>query len=453
MTALYKATQRLTQCLGAVILVATLSACASGIQKAEIPSTATPSDEIARLDQDINEGYAAHYDVLAPKEFATSQEYLENAKSDMKDGKKQEKILDDVAYARGAFNKTKEYSEERGPRLQGVLEARKTAIDAGAKDDPSLREQLKAVDDETREIADNHTLKTEKFNELQNRYMSLELGAIQAKQLADANARIKGAIRDGARNNTPNLLKRAELEATNAANIISANRHNPSAYQDAVNKANQSAALLVEVLATTKRGRETISEAVALEMVRSNHQMKNLQGQLGAAEKQEQQLTQQVSIANRKLSEAEVVANLDSALKKAQKEFSRDEAEVYRDGDKLLIRLKAMAFPSGKADLPNSSLALLAKVKDVAQDLNPQQVVVQGHTDSIGTSATNLELSQHRAESVANYLGSNGLSSDKIQAVGEGFKKPIASNKTKEGRAQNRRVDVIIVPSTTTSAQ
>jgi outer membrane protein OmpA-like peptidoglycan-associated protein len=60
-----------------------------------------------------------------------------------------------------------------------------------------------------------------------------------------------------------------------------------------------------------------------------------------------------------------------------------------------------------------------------------------------------MRLSENRAQAVATYFSSNGIERGKIQAVGEGYKAPIASNKTKAGRAQNRRVDVIITPSGT----
>jgi outer membrane protein OmpA-like peptidoglycan-associated protein len=89
----------------------------------------------------------------------------------------------------------------------------------------------------------------------------------------------------------------------------------------------------------------------------------------------------------------------------------------------------------------------LAKVKGIAQDLNPTQVVVEGHTDATGGPAVNQQISQDRAQAVATYFEENGIEGDKVQAVGKGYKKPIASNKTNKGRATNRRVDIIITPS------
>ena len=73
---------------------------------------------------------------------------------------------------------------------------------------------------------------------------------------------------------------------------------------------------------------------------------------------------------------------------------------------------------------------------------NPSyRVVLSGHTDSVGTEAYNQKLSEKRANAVAKALEELGVSADKITSIGYGELKPIASNKTKEGRAENRRVE------------
>ncbi|QYK42748.1 MAG: OmpA family protein [Paracoccaceae bacterium] len=85
----------------------------------------------------------------------------------------------------------------------------------------------------------------------------------------------------------------------------------------------------------------------------------------------------------------------------------------------------------------------------VARSLNryPDSVVqVIGHTDNTGTAAYNYDLSQRRAGAVAAELRSNGVPGARIQAFGRGFDQPVASNATVEGRAQNRRVEIIIRP-------
>ena len=138
---------------------------------------------------------------------------------------------------------------------------------------------------------------------------------------------------------------------------------------------------------------------------------------------------------------------LDAALESARQKFSSSEAEVYRQGDKLLIRLRGLQFPNGRADLRGGSLALLAKVKTVVADLGAQHVVVEGHTDAVGSKASNDALSEKRAEAVSTYLETEKVvSADQVETKGYGFSRPIASNKSATGRAENRRVDVIVTP-------
>jgi OOP family OmpA-OmpF porin len=106
-------------------------------------------------------------------------------------------------------------------------------------------------------------------------------------------------------------------------------------------------------------------------------------------------------------------------------------ADVLFDFDKSVIK------PAGKAKLDE----LAAKVKDI----NLEVVIAIGHTDSIGSDAYNQKLSVRRAESVKAYLVSKGIEPNRVYTEGKGKKQPVASNKTKEGRAKNRRVEIEVI--------
>ena len=79
------------------------------------------------------------------------------------------------------------------------------------------------------------------------------------------------------------------------------------------------------------------------------------------------------------------------------------------------------------------------------------EIKVEGHTDSLGSAVQNKTISEQRAQAVASYFKSNGFKNIEVQSTGFGFDKPIATNKSKEGRAQNRRVDIIITPENATA--
>ncbi|AMG31803.1 hypothetical protein AL542_16620 [Grimontia hollisae] len=99
-------------------------------------------------------------------------------------------------------------------------------------------------------------------------------------------------------------------------------------------------------------------------------------------------------------------------------------------------------FAFGKAELsPNASQQLGPMLKRL-QNFDEATATIIGHTDSVGSEAFNQKLSEQRAQSVANYFISNGISAERLTIIGKGETSPIASNKTKEGRAKNRRVEI-----------
>lgn len=433
---------------GALILAGPIG-CSSSVKKVDFEASVIPNDEASRLDEDVKTGFAHHYDLLDNKDFTSAQSELEQAKKQMSTGTSSEKILSTLGLSRAYLNKAKERTESLEERVRGILDARSAALEAGVRRYPALTAAFKNQDDEMRsEVTNIDKGKTtpERWAALQRGYLDLELRSIQFAKLSEPKAEIYGAIKNGAKKNTPNMLAQAERDVKNAENMIATNRHVEAAFRDSVEKSIASAQMLVDVLAATKRPEGVINEDAARALVLSSRKISVLNEKLGEAETETGEKSEQLAEQTQRLKTAGATLTLDKALESARKEFSPEEADVYRQGDKLLIRLKAVNFPSGRADLPPKALPLLAKVKNIAADLNPSQIVIEGHTDSTGKAQTNKALSQDRAEAVATYLGTNGIEKDKIEAVGRGFEKPITSNKTKEGRAQNRRVDVIIFP-------
>ncbi|MBT8490619.1 MAG: OmpA family protein, partial [Deltaproteobacteria bacterium] len=132
---------------------------------------------------------------------------------------------------------------------------------------------------------------------------------------------------------------------------------------------------------------------------------------------------------------------------KVQHFFEAEEAEVYKKGNQLILRLRSIQFPVGSYALMPNNYEVLSKVQRTIRIFGEPHVMIEGHTDSTGSDAVNEQLSQQRAESVRQYLINNeSLPAKKIVSVGYGSMRPLASNKTQKGRAINRRIDVIIIP-------
>jgi OOP family OmpA-OmpF porin len=127
------------------------------------------------------------------------------------------------------------------------------------------------------------------------------------------------------------------------------------------------------------------------------------------------------------------------------------EVEVLEgDGTGVIASIGIVAasmFDFDSAELNQEGVATIeAYRKSIGPELtDAYMVVIIGHTDSSGDPKYNIWLSQERARSVANYLVSTGVNENQVRTIGRGSKEPIASNDTREGRMQNRRVDILVV--------
>jgi outer membrane protein OmpA-like peptidoglycan-associated protein len=183
--------------------------------------------------------------------------------------------------------------------------------------------------------------------------------------------------------------------------------------------------------ATATEGKRTSAQlAVANEQLASKDQALQLQGAALQAEMQRRQDAEKRA--------AQAAADLAKF------------ASVKQETRGMVITLSgSVLFTSGKAELlPGAQL----KLNDVATALSEQDpeatMVVEGHTDSQGGASFNQELSQRRAQSVRDYLVSRGVAADRITAQGFGPDRTVGDNATAEGRANNRRVEIVVKPKT-----
>ncbi len=138
--------------------------------------------------------------------------------------------------------------------------------------------------------------------------------------------------------------------------------------------------------------------------------------------------------------EAELASQQISSLTRQLENLQLRETESG-----VVVTLGDVLFASGQAQLVEGGRASLEEVVDLLQTEPDKKIRVEGHTDSLGDAAANLLLSEQRAQSVLEALVSMGVASDRISALGMGEDFPIASNDDEDGRARNRRVDVILL--------
>ncbi|MHB8919883.1 MAG: OmpA family protein [Halothiobacillus sp.] len=138
---------------------------------------------------------------------------------------------------------------------------------------------------------------------------------------------------------------------------------------------------------------------------------------------------------------------MDKQAAQLQQQMANTGVQVQRQGNGIHLQApEAITFNTNSASLNPQFMPVL---QNLAQSINqyPGTIVrVEGNTDSTGSAVYNQQLSENRAQSVASALAQYGVPYNRIQAMGYGMTKPIASNATAAGRAQNRRVDILIVP-------
>jgi len=453
-------------------LAFSMFACASTgpaeiVPMAELKAGVT---EAAELKQKADSMQA---DLLAFDEYTNGMEYLDKAQKGLTDDYDSDYIVQNTNRAKSDFQKAIELSKTRQENAPNILQARKASLDAGLKNSPALLKTLSKVDDKARDVTDDFSraLNPQEFSKFQKDYLSLEVQAVQFRELNTVEQAIQKADNDDAEDLAPKALNAAMLDVNDAANLIGQSPRDPAVYQQSVKAADASSLLLTEIMEVIANAKGT-PEDIATQIVMQNRKVEKLSknvGELeqnlqttrsdltkkeGALEMQSEELKAAKSIlleaeGTMKLQGAELrqtstQVRFQNAMNEAVKQFPADEAEVYQQGSNLIFRLKKINFPSGSSVTPAASKPLLLKVnKIITTMIGAEQVVVEGHTDSVGPDEQNQLLSTKRAISVSEYLASLA-GGYKIRYIGYGKSKPIASNDSPEGRAINRRVDLVV---------
>lgn len=228
------------------------------------------------------------------------------------------------------------------------------------------------------------------------------------------------------------------------------------------------AELLQQQSAQLDRERDQImiqASRIAAQQARREAEILRLQKQAGdeesqrlAASAEAERIASAQAVTNAQAASAQARKVADARAREAQ--LARKEAELasavaadsmgdsaplppmHRDGGKNVYTVSGSAFASGRATLTSSGLASLNRLAGVLG--KSASLRVEGFTDSQGADAANLRLSRQRADAVRQALVAAGLSGARIQAFGRGKQAPVADNASADGRARNRRVDIIV---------
>jgi outer membrane protein OmpA-like peptidoglycan-associated protein len=141
-------------------------------------------------------------------------------------------------------------------------------------------------------------------------------------------------------------------------------------------------------------------------------------------------------------------AYMDKQAAELQTELGGSGVQVGRNGNDIVLNMpENITFDTGKSSLKPRFYGTLNDVAQVVAKYNETRLSIAGHTDNVGSDSYNQTLSQQRAANVRSYLAAQGVNTGRLNSYGYGESRPVASNQTNAGRAQNRRVEITITPS------
>ncbi len=197
---------------------------------------------------------------------------------------------------------------------------------------------------------------------------------------------------------------------------------------------------------------QLLTEAAKIQMVAAKNYAVNLEVQKeGEAILREiNEMREEINKIKQRLAKEKAIRiQKELAEKKAEAErrfykLQNELINVKRDARGTIISMSDILFDVGKATLSCELKISLAKVAGILLVYRDSRIIIEGHTDNTGSAEFNQILSEDRAYNVKEFLIDLGVDEHRLSSAGYGFRRPIAANFTKEGRKQNRRVDIIV---------
>jgi OmpA-OmpF porin, OOP family len=463
------------------------SGCGSGKPTTEGPLTREQQNIRAQLfgtiDKTLEEAKAMDADLYSPKNFDTGMRHYNNAELLLKQERNIENIRSELNRASGAFKDAMETAKLGEVTFSSAIAARNDALKADApvygSDNWNRAEAIFRNAAEALE-AGNVNRARQEAQTAESQYRAVELQAIKANYLNTARELLQQADAQRAGRNVPQTLEEAKSLVKKAETLLQQDRYDTDEAnrlsRDAVYKARHALYLnqqivrignekksMEEILIEAEKPVKQIAEAANL-TVRFDEgfdgPVKSVTSKLRDQENREQthinrikELESELGQLRNQLADKGDLAGLleiqrmrDESINKVINLFNPDEGNVFLDGNNVLIRLYGLTFPVGRSVIEPQYFALLTKVQDAIKQYPNSRISVEGHTDSRGSIELNQRLSEERAEAVAEYIRANIGTPLNMTATGYGPNRPVASNETEEGRARNRRIDLVIIP-------
>lgn len=455
-----------------------------------IAMMATAQDDLrdtlfAQTDAAFRAANEASANVLAPKNYGDAADYYRTAEDNLRRGRSIESIRKDLDAAAKSLRKAVDATRLANVTFSSAIQARNDAEEANAKqfaaeDWQEAEEKFAAaairLEDGNVNSARSRATDAEKL------FRVAELAAIKVNYLDETKRLIKQADDEKVERYAPQTLANARTLLAQAEKSLNENRYDTDEPRSLARQAKYEVKHAIYLARTLKpvRDKKVSLEEFALRSEKPVEQIASrldlvaeldqgfeaptlaIIGKIDGLQKDAYELSEsrsQIMGLEQEIARLESQLGTQSQRLASQEEqrrrvrqiestFGPDEAQIFTQGQNVLIRPVGLVFPSGSAQIQTQYFAILRKVQDAIRVFPNSTVVIEGHTDSFGSDETNLALSQERAQSVRQYLLANmrDVPEADFQAVGFGESRPVANNETVEGRAKNRRIDLVIRP-------
>lgn len=433
--------------------------------------------------------------LLAPRNFERGQKAYASAEEGLERGRNVEYIRSRLSDATARFDEAAQAATLTRTTLAATLKTRDDArkADAPVLSQPIWEDAEKAFERAISELERGDLKDGRRYGiEAETLYRDAELGAIKTKYLSETRQLLADAERARVERYAPATLQKSRDLLARAERELNENRYDTDLPRSLAQQANYEArhaiylaevvrrvrdrdlsvedlvlsweqplaevAGAADIVADMANGGDALGRQLAAYVTQLNESNQALEQELRNSELRAAEMSEEIRLLDEKLGGA--TAERQALMQRLQRQarikeqfetvegmFSRDEALVFREGDNVTIRLVGLSFASGAATIDPSYYTLLEKVESAIDVFPRSDLIIEGHTDSYGSDATNQTLSQARADAVQQYmLNAMRIPSARLTATGYGETRPIANNETPQGRARNRRIDVVIRP-------
>lgn len=427
----------------------------------------------------INDARSQGAPLLSPEFFSRAVENFEKANELYINNKSTRDIREKLDEAKMFCARAVEVVNLAKITLQAPIKAREDAllVEANVYAERLFNEGEDKFDDATSEIEDRDLDDaSEVGSEAEEFYRRAELKAIKDKLLGEARELISEASENKVERYAPTTFNKANSLLQEVENLLINNRY---ATEEASQKARSSvyqakhAIFLAEeikglseneynweklilqfeeVLANIanqfnenssfETGMQEVINTIIMRINDMKAENNRLISENASLQEEYAMVKEQATISSAELAKKQ---ELEAKIEQVKSYFRASEATVVFDGENLIVRLHGLNFQPGQAIIQPEYFSLLTKVQQSLKVFPEKHILLEGHTDSKGLAQVNKRLSEERAAAVREYLIANmDKSREQITAIGYGASRPVASNQNPDGRALNRRIDIVI---------